>query len=189
MKYYRLFLYLSLIVIGIIIGIAIRHYYDLPIADTINIVDLATLVATVFLAVYIPDVLDRKLQVRRDKKELIEVRLVQLQALFRKINLIVQGEKEIAQRDFLIVKNTLDIIQSKLDTIGRLLSYANLPVSFADDMKNITDLTAKHKELLYSDQMESAGFSYSLDTIQHEEILNNKIDESTSLLIFRLSEA
>ncbi|MCD7930546.1 MAG: hypothetical protein LUH15_03850 [Tannerellaceae bacterium] len=65
---YRYFLYASLVLIGIVIGVAVRHYYHMPIEETINIVDLATLVVTVFLAVYIPEVLNRKSEVQKDKK-------------------------------------------------------------------------------------------------------------------------
>lgn len=188
MKNLKFFLYIALILIGVIIGIAIRHYYSLPIVDTINIVDVATLVATVFLAVYIPEVLDRKLQIKRDKKDLIEVRIVQLQSLYRKINLIVQSEEKMVSKDFLVIKNTLDIIDSKLDTIATLLTYANLQVSFTNDINNIKGLTSEHKKLLYSEQMQIEGFSYSENIVQKEETIHNKIDQLTSLLIFKLSD-
>ena len=62
-------MYLFILVLGIILGITIRHYYNIPIAETINIIDVATLVVTIFLAVYIPEVLDRKLQIKREHKK------------------------------------------------------------------------------------------------------------------------
>ncbi len=64
----RYIIYTAFLCLGIIIGIAVNHYYQLPLAEAINIVDLATLVTTIFLAVYIPEVLDRKLEIQRDKK-------------------------------------------------------------------------------------------------------------------------
>ncbi|SHF41216.1 hypothetical protein [Dysgonomonas macrotermitis] len=185
----KYFLYISLVLIGVVVGIAIRHYYNLPIAEAINIVDLATLVVTVFLAVYIPEVLDQKLQVKRDKKDLIEKRVEELQALYRKINLIVQNEEKMVSRDFLIIRNTLDVLQHKLDTIVTLLTYSNLHVSFASDIAKIKELTEKHKRLLYSDRMEDEGFSYSETVEKEEELLYNKIDQTTSLLVFKLSDA
>lgn len=185
----KYFLYISLVLIGVVVGIAIRHYYNLPIAEAINIVDLATLVVTVFLAVYIPEVLDQKLQVKRDKKDLIEKRVEELQALYRKINLIVQNEEKMVPRDFLIIRNTLDVLQHKLDTIVTLLTYSNLHVSFASDITKIKELTEKHKRLLYSDSMEDEGFSYSETVEKEEELLYNKIDQTTSLLVFKLSDA
>ena len=72
----RYFLYFFLLGVGIITGIAIRHYSNVPLEETINLVDVATLVVTIFLAVYIPEVLDRKLQVQRDKKTLINNRII-----------------------------------------------------------------------------------------------------------------
>ncbi|MCC8154530.1 MAG: hypothetical protein LIP01_10130 [Tannerellaceae bacterium] len=71
-RFLKYFLYASLVLIGVVIGIAIRHYYHMPIEETINIVDLATLVTTIFLAVYIPEVLDQRSEVKKDKKELME---------------------------------------------------------------------------------------------------------------------
>jgi hypothetical protein len=188
-KYLKYFLYVFLICLGILVGIAIHHYHNLPIAEAINIVDLATLVTTIFLAVYIPGVLDRKLQIRRDKKDLIEKRIVELQALYRKINLIIQNEEPLKVKDLLVIKNTLDVVQHRQSLIISLLRYANFSASFEKDIKKITALAKGHKELLLSGNMEEDTFLYSDDIQQKEELLYNQIDEATSLLIFKLSEA
>lgn len=186
---YKYFLYVSLILLGIVAGIAIRHYYELPIVETINIIDVATLVATVFLAVYIPEVLDRKLQIKRDKRDLIEVRIVQLQALYRKVNLTVQGQDKMTSKDLLVIRNTLDIIDNKLDTVFKLLKYARFESSFSKEILAIKDLTSRHKELLYSEGNNDDSFSYNSEVIKKEEAIYNDIDRLTSLLIFNLSDA
>lgn len=185
----KYFLYFSLIIIGLVVGIAIRHYYNIPIAETINIVDLGTLVVTIFLAVYIPEVLDRKLQIKRDKKDLIEKRIEELQALYRRMNMVVQGEQLLKPKDFRVIKNTSDVTQHKLETIVTLLTYSNIHTSFAEDIKNIRELCDAHKDLLWSEDMEDEGFTYSEDVQEKEELLYNKIDEATCLLIFKISEA
>ncbi len=188
-RFLKYFLYISLITIGIIIGIAIRHYYNIPIAETINEVDVGTLVVTIFLAVYIPEVLDRKLQIKRDKKDLIEKRIEELQALYRRINLVVQSEQVLRAKDFLVIKNILDISHHKLETIIALLTYSNMHTSFTHDIKNLRKLCKEHQSLLLSENMEDEGFTYADDIPEKEELLYNKIDETTCLLIFKISEA
>ncbi len=185
----RVFLYASLVIIGIVIGVAVRHYYNMPIEETINIVDVGTLMVTIFLAVYIPEVLDRRLQVKRDKKDLIEKRIEELQALYRRINLIVQGEEPVKPKDVLIIKNILDILEHRLETIITLLTYSNMHISFIPDINRVKELAKEHKDLLWSDQIENPGFTYPDDIQVLEENLYNQIDQITSLLIFKISEA
>ena len=188
-QFLKYFLYTSLIIIGFIAGIAFRHFYNIPIAETINVVDVGTLVVTIFLAVYIPEVLDRKLQIKRDKKDLIEKRIEELQALYRRINLVVQSEQVLRPKDFLVIKNILDISHHKLETIITLLTYSNMHASFNQEIKNVRKLCKEHHSLLWSENMEDEGFTYSEEIPEKEELLYNKIDETTCLLIFKISEA
>jgi len=185
----RILLYTGLILIGVVLGITIRHYYSLPIAETLNIVDLATLVTTIFLAVYIPEVLDRKLQIKRDKKDLIEQRITELQALFRKINLLVQSEEELKHKDYLVIKNTLDLIGYKFDTIATLLDFANMDLPFNKEVRAIKTLCNEHRELLYAPQEKDGLFYYPDEVQKKEELLYSKIDKASCLLIFKVSEA
>lgn len=188
-KILNYFLYISLIGIGLIIGIAIRHYYSLPLSETFNIIDLATLVTTVFLAIYIPQVLDKRLQITRDKKELIEKRIVELQALYRKINLITQEDNNITQKDYLAINNTLDITQHKLETIATLLNYSKLDIPFSNDIEKIKALNISHKEVFQSLKKQNGEYIETSDIQANEEILYNQIDQATSLLLFKISDA
>lgn len=188
-QFLKYFLYISLIIIGFIVGIAFRHFYNIPIAETINVVDVGTLVVTIFLAVYIPEVLDRKLQIKRDKKDLIEKRIEELQALYRRINLVVQGEQVLKPKDFLVIKNISDICHHKLETIITLLTFSNMHASFTQDIKKIRKLCKEHQSLLLSENMDDDGFTYADDIPEKEELLYNQIDETTCLLIFKISEA
>ncbi|MDR2084190.1 MAG: hypothetical protein LBP67_04270 [Bacteroidales bacterium] len=117
----KYFLYFFLVCVGIIIGVAIRHYTNVPLEETINIVDVATLLVTVFLAVYIPEVLDRRLQVQRDKKVLIENRINEFQTLQRKINTLVQDDDAMNEKNYLTIKNELDVSLHKLEIISTLI--------------------------------------------------------------------
>lgn len=186
-NFLKIFLYVALICIGIIIGIAIRHYGNLPLSESLNIIDLATLVTTIFLAVYVPEVLDRKLQVAKDKKHLIEQKIEELQALYRKVNLLVQSDLQVSSRSILLIDNTLDVSKSKIKTIRNLLIHANLGNNFVEELNEIEKLCEKHKDLLWINEAESENFAYSIAIQKREELLYNEIDSATSLLIFKIS--
>lgn len=186
-NFLKIFLYVALICIGIIIGIAIRHYGNLPLSESLNIIDLATLVTTIFLAVYVPEVLDRKLQVAKDKKHLIEQKIEELQALYRKVNLLVQSDLQVSSRSILLIDNTLDVSKSKIETIRNLLIHANLGNNFVEELDEIEKLCEKHKDLLWINEAETEKFAYSIAIQKREELLYNEIDSAISLLIFKIS--
>jgi len=201
-KFLKIFLYTTLICIGVIIGLVVSQYLKLPSTETINIIDLATLVTTIFLAVYIPEVLDRKLQITRDKKELLEKRIMEIQALYRKANLLVQSDDSISRSNFLAIENNLDVVKGKLDILSRLLSFSKLGASFDYDLKKIRALDKEHREILLVDNDSENGlidndkpfadreaFHYEESVRTLEEELYNKLDEATSLLIFKISDS
>lgn len=188
-KLMKYFLYFFLLCIGIIIGIAIHHYTNVPLAETIDIVDVATLVVTVFLAVYIPEVLDRKLQVQRDKKVLIENRITEFQTLQRKINALVQDDNAMNEKNYLTVKNELDVSQHKLETLLTLIGYANFAPSFEEEITKIENLCEEHRNLLLIKDEKESKFVYTDEVQQKEEELFNEIDKATSLLLFKISDA
>ena len=201
-RHLKIFLYTAFICIGAIIGLVVSQYIKLPSTDTINIIDLATLVTTIFLAVYIPEVLDRKLQITRDKKELLEKRIMEIQALYRKANLLVQSDDSTSKNDLLTIKNSLDVAKGKLDIFTRLLSYSKLGASFDNDLRKIKALDKEHREILLqnpeqiSDTSGSDKESHNGETFRYkeqirisEEVLYNKLDEVTSLLIFKISDS
>ena len=185
----RYFFYLTLLVIGGLAGFALRHYQNIPVSETINLVDVAALIVTIFLAVYIPEVLDRKLQTLRDKKELIEDRIEEYQVLMRRINLLIQNNRKLSGNELLQVRNLLDVSGHKLDTIVSLLNYSKITGSFEYDIRKIKQLNKEHRDLLWTDQSDIVDFQYPVEIQAKEEELYNQLDRITSLLIFKLSEA
>ncbi len=186
-RFLKIFLYIGLIGIGIVAGIAIRHYNNMPLSETINIIDIATLVTTVFLAVYIPEVLDRKLQITRDKKELLEQHVLEYQTLLRRVNMLVQDDSKMTRNDFLTMHNSMDVAEGKLESLGRLLKYAKLGNTFPEEMEEIKKMNAAHRKILkYGDGQPVA--SYPADVRKQEGDLYNRIDEATTLLIFKISD-
>ena len=182
-------LYCFLVCIGILIGIIIRHYTNIPLAETIDIIDVAALLITVFLAIYIPEVLDHKLQIQRDKKALIENRITEFQALQRRINLLVQEDNAMSEKNYRTLKNVLDVSGNKIETIFTLIRYASFGTLFEKEMAGIRALCKEHRELLFINHETEDGCFYSDEIQQKEEELFNEIDKASSLLLFKISDA
>ncbi|MDR0230642.1 MAG: hypothetical protein LBI82_00780 [Dysgonamonadaceae bacterium] len=188
-KRIKYILYFFLLILGVVIGIAIRHYYSIPLSETLNIVDVATLVTTIFIAVYIPSVLDRQMKIRSDKKDLIADRIDELQAFYRKINMLVQQEAN-TSKDKLTIVNTLDIVGHRLETIITLLSYFEVKDSYSKEIKEIKSLCSEYHDLLYTKGIENDDvLVYTKEVREKEELLYNKIDRASGLLVFRISDA
>jgi len=184
MKY---FLAAALFILGLVVGIAVRHYYNIPLAESINIVDTATLVTTIFLAVYIPAVIDRQMQVKHDKRDLVIDRLDELQSLYRRVNMSIQ-QGTVSRRDYLSVGNSLDVGIHRLETIAKLIEFLELKESVDGDVRRILALCRDYRELLGALTPEGDQFTYADDVRDKEEDLYNKIDRSTALLMFRIND-
>ena len=187
LRFMRYLIGVALVALGVVIGIAIRHYYNIPLAETINIVDMATLATTIFLALYIPTVLDRQLQIKQDKKHVLIDRLEEIQGIYRRINLFVQ-QGPVSGRDYMAVINDVDIVIHRFDTITTLLQYFDQKVSFDADITQIRSLEKQYRELLLSFKPEDKASPYPDAIKKQEEPLYNEIDKATSLLVFKISD-
>ena len=68
----RIIIGVILVIIGVVIGMGLQHYYPVfEFEDKIDIVGLATLIVTIFLAVYIPIFLERNMHNKRSEKDVI----------------------------------------------------------------------------------------------------------------------
>ena len=184
-KWLKYLLIFFLLCLGIIIGIAIRHYNSIPIAETFNIVDVATLITTIFIAVYVPSILNKNMQIKQEKKDVITSRIDDMQAHYRRINSIVQ-QRDTSEKESLIILNSLDIISNRWKTILTLIDFLEAKKLFRKELNTISELNKKHQALLTS---QNAIPSYPEDLCKKEEELYNEIDRVTSLLLFKLSDA
>ena len=182
-----IFLNISLVILGIVIGIAIGKYAKIPFQQEVNIIDLAGLLVTVFLAVYVPAVLDRHLQAMRDRKGLLESRIEDYQLLLRRINTIVQDGRKLLPSEQLTIRNLLDIAGHRIDTLITLIKYSHLDSSFSGDIDDVKKADDEHRALLQA--AGKAVEDYTDDIRKQEEMLYIKLDEMTSLLIFKITEA
>jgi hypothetical protein len=185
-KILKVFLYLALVVLGLVAGWALSHYHSLPLSQEINLIDLATLVVTIFLAVYVPAVLDRQLQTVQDRKRILEERIVDYQALQRRINMYVQDEEALKTDTYLTIMNLLDVSGHRLETLASLIKNSGLDKSLNNDIADVIQVNEDHKAL-FSGLDKSAGATYPESLRNQEELLYNKLDEATSLMIFKIS--
>lgn len=190
----KIFLYLSLVVLGAIAGMSIGQYNKLSLSEEVNLMNVVTLLITIFLAVYIPAVLDRQLQTRRDRKDILENRITDYQSLLSRINILIQDENSRPFDTQLTVKNLLDITGHRLDTLISLIKNSGINNSLNKDIAEIKKMDNQHKELLKkifennSNSSETKQLPIYDNAIQkQEEILYNKFDEATSLLVFKIS--
>lgn len=182
----RFFIYFAVLLIGVIIGIAVRHYNNISLAAELNLVDIATLVVTVFLAVYIPEMLDRKLQSDKDKQRLIEIRITEFQTLMKRANTLVQDNLVTNLNGYLTLKNTMDVAHNKLETIVSLIKYANMHDDTGKETRKLLSLVKEHNGLLFIDSEAISDFTYTNEIRTEEERLYNEIDKVSSLLVFHI---
>ncbi|MCD7969004.1 MAG: hypothetical protein LUF87_01455 [Alistipes sp.] len=178
-------LYGTIFLLGTAAGIAIRHYYNIPMIESINIIDVATLIVTIFLAVYIPGVFDRQMEVRQDKKELIEHRIGDLQEQLRQVDRQVQ-RGQLSEKERELLMNSLEVAANRFGTIITLFDYLGLDDTFTDDTSRIRDLLSSLCDLLNKARLRDGD--YSGEVRREEERLYNEIDKQTSLLVFRISD-
>lgn len=188
-KYLSLFINLSLVLLGVIIGVAVGSYGNIPVAQEVNLMDMATLVVTVFLAVYVPTVLDWRLQNLRDRKDLLESRIEDYQTLLRRMNILVQENKELPVDEHLTLRNLLDIASHRVDTLIALIKNSGLDPALNKDIAAIKKLDNEHMALLSDRSVYDPDTGFSEDIRMKQELLYNKLDEATSLLVFNISNS
>lgn len=184
----RYLLYFCMVGFGVVIGVFISMEEALNMAESINLIDVASLIVTILLAVYIPSVLDKKLQAVKDKKALIDERVGELQTLYRRIDILVQGESKLNEKDYLIVQNTLDICTHKIQTISVLILASKFKTPLNKELQELVSLGEEYRKLLTSQSPEDNRIQYSDEVKNREELLFNLIDKSTCLLLLRISE-
>lgn len=187
-KIVQILFYLALIILGAIAGIVLGHYNNLPLVEEIDIIDVAALMATIFLAVYVPTVLNRQLQILRDRKNLLEDRISDYQSLLRRVNMLVQGDFILSETYGPTMKNLLDVAGHRLDTLASLIRNSGFEKSLIKDVRKIKEIDEEHKKLLWSEK-EINPEKYTEQIRQQEEILYNKLDELTCLLIFKINNS
>lgn len=175
--------------VGIIIGIGIRHYHHIPLEDKINLVDLATLLTTIFLALYIPTFLERQVQNKRYEKDVIIKKIEALQGSFKEVNKLVTEcvqKNAVSQTNCYLIINSFTSISNELDTVITLIEYCQKK-KFETELNELKVMRREYKGIVTGGNFQRRGFKYPVLTKKDEEVLFNKIDKAISLLIFKVN--
>lgn len=178
------------IVIGFITGIGFQNYYpDINYEEKINLIDLATLCVTAFLALYVPSFLERNMHNKRSEKEVLIRRVENLQRTLNEINEIFFScveKKLVSQSDSYLIIRLFILFSNQLETIITLTGYSN-NFLFPEEFKNIKKLRYEYKKIVTGEQFQTKGFNYSTLDINAEGNTFFKLDKELSLLIIKIN--
>lgn len=178
------------VLLGILIGVGLNHYYpNIPIEDNINLVDLATLLVTIFLAIYIPIFLEKHMYNKRYEKEVIIRKIESLQNTVKEVNKTVT---ECVQKNVVSTTNSHFIINhftnisNELDTLITLIDFCQKD-KFKDEIAKIKSLRHQYKTTVTGGNFQRKNYKYQALTKKEEEIIYHKFDKELCLLIFKVN--
>lgn len=179
-----------LVIVGGVIGMGLQHYYPLfTFEDKIDIVGLATLIVTIFLAVYIPIFLERNMHNKRSEKNVIIRKIEALQNTIRAVNHIVS---ECVQKQSVSSANSYRLIglfttiSNELDTIITLTDYCEKN-RFKEDFKEIKNCRFQYRKMVTGGDFQKKGFKYSILDKKEEEKIYHEFDKALCVLIFKVN--
>jgi len=182
---------LFLLIFGIVLGIGLNNYYPFfKLEDKINIIELATLIASVFIAVYIPVFFERFLHVKRFEKDIIVKKINELQNSIKLINKIVANNNLSnfgSQTDSPEILSNFTVISNELNTIKSLLKYC-FKNKFDKDIEDINKLRFRYKNLITGGNFQKQNYSLiSIEKIKEKKIYQD-FDKAICLLILKINK-
>jgi len=179
-----------LVIVGFVIGIGFLYYYPyFSFEDKIDIVGLATLVVSIFLAVYIPIFLERNMHNKRSEKDVIIRKIEALQGTIRTVNQIVA---ECVQKQTVSVANNYQLISlfttisNELDSIITLSDYCKRDM-FKKDFEEIKNCRFQYRKMVTGGDFQKKGFKYTILDKKEEEMVYHKFDKALCILIFKVN--
>lgn len=176
-----------LTLIGFALGYGVYHYasYHPKLDSDLNLVDILTLLTTVFIAFYIPTALERSLSNKRFERELLIKKLESIREHFNAIDKIfyhsysnnsITPEAEIALvEQFKYISVELSVLISLANRICNNKTQKKI--------KNIIILRRSYKSIITGGQFQSIGFRYTVtDKIRSEKAIKI-IDSELSHLV------
>jgi hypothetical protein len=179
-----------LVIVGVVIGMGIHHYYPIfQFEEKIDIVGLATLVVTIFLAVYIPIFLERNMHNKRSEKDVIIRKIEVLQTTIRNVNNTVG---ECVQKQAVSTANSYHLISlftsisNELDTIITLSEHCGKD-KFKENFEEIKSCRFQYKNIVTGGDFQKKGFKYTILDKKEEEKIYHKFDKLLCVLIFKVN--
>ncbi len=179
-----------LVIVGVVIGMGLQHYYPVfEFEDKIDIVGLATLIVTIFLAVYIPIFLERNMHNKRSEKDVIIRKIEALQGTIRNVNHIV-GEcvqkQTVSSANSYYLISLFTSISNELDTIITLSEHCGKD-KFNKDFEEIKNCRFQYRTMVTGGDFQKKGFKYTILDKKEEEKIYHKFDKALCVLIFKVN--
>lgn len=179
-----------LVIAGIVIGMGLQYYHPLfSFEDKIDIVGLATLVVTIFLAVYIPVFLEKSMHNKRGEKDVIIRKIEALQATIRTVNQTV-GEcvqkQVVSPANSCLIISLFTTISNELETIITLTDHC-CKDKFKDEFEKIKAYRFQYRKIVTGGDFQKKGFKYDILDKKEEEKVYHSFDKSLCLLIFKVN--
>lgn len=179
-----------LLIVGFAIGLAVQFYYpSFPFENRINIVSLASLIVTIFLAIYIPFFLERNIHNKRNEKDVIIRKIEALQSTIKNVN---QTVGECVQKQSVSSTNSYKIIgffttvSNELDTIITLTEICSKN-KFKEDFEEIKRCRFEYKNIVTGGGFQKEDFKYKQLDKKEEENAYHRFDIALCRLIFKIN--
>lgn len=179
-----------LVLSGVAIGVGINHYYPtFPIEDKINLVDLTTLLITIFLAIYIPVFFEKHMHNKRYEKDVIIRKIEGLQSTMKDVNKFVTEcvqKNAVSAANCHSIINCFTTISNELDTLITLMDHCHKD-KFKDEIVRIKSLRHQYKTTVTGGNFQRKNFKYPALTKKEEEVTYHKMDKELCMLIFKVN--
>lgn len=180
-----------LVIVGVVIGMGLQHYYPLfSFEDKIDVVGLATLIVTIFLAVYIPIFLERNMHNKRSEKDVIIRKIEALQGTIRAVNYKVAEcvqRQAVSSANKALIVNLFTTISNELDTIIKLSDLCKKD-KFSKDFKEIKSIRYQYRKMVTGGDFDTRrDFKFSMLDKKEEEKIYHQFDKALCVLIFKVN--
>lgn len=180
-----------LVIVGVVIGMGLQHYYPLfSFEDKIDVVGLATLIVTIFLAVYIPIFLERNMHNKRSEKDVIIRKIEGLQGTIRTVNHKVAEcvqRQTVSSANKALIVNLFTTISNELDTIIKLSDLCKKD-KFNKDFEEIKSIRYQYRKMVTGGDFDTRrDFKFSMLDKKEEEKIYHQFDKALCVLIFKVN--
>ncbi len=180
-----------LLLIGIALGLGIDHYYPIfKFEEKINLIDLCTLLVTIFLAVYIPMFLEKNMHNKRYEKDVTIRRIEALQLNLKQVDKTVTEcvqKNAVSNANAYLIINYFTNISNELDTLITFVEHCHKK-KFADNLNAINQLRHQYRTAVTGGNFQKKDFKYSALAKKEEELIYHKLDKELCMLIFKITE-
>lgn len=187
----RILIVLIIFLLGALFGSSAIHYTkNIQFEDKLNVVDLATLLVTIFLAFYIPSILEKKLHNRRYEKETNIKKLEEIQGTIKDINIIVKEcyrKNSISKTNERLILSYFTTLSNQIKTFINLVSICHSGC-FIPEISNLRNARKNYKDCITGGGFQTKGYVFSSGVKNEEERLFQDFDKQICELIIKINK-